>query len=343
MNAQTDTTARETLEQLMDRAEVMLMSRSYPPNEENLAADLDERTQLGYDLLAALRAAPAPTDVQPEPTLCNRRGPGWQCVRGRNHAGRCETITVRDHAPAPELPDEFEADGVNYCGHCYQAIEQTPSELLAAALASDEPEATPAPFDAMVKLAKEATNGWACYARTKAEHAEIARLHSEINKFRASPSQTQAERELMTLAHGDRLLPDASGNAQIIAARIHKLRAAPAPTDVVEDLVVALRSLAYAAMTSGGTKGPDAALKDAIRWATDALQKYDKLRAAPAPEGETPTPRCVVCRTEYPTTGQQAGPVAGVWGKNFMVCKWCVDAGRDAKRESRPTPDPENA
>jgi hypothetical protein len=112
-------TDRETLEQLIDRAEVMLMSRSHPPNAENLAADLDERTQLGYDLLAALRAAPAPPDV-------------------------------------------------------------------------------------------------------------------------------------------------------------------------IEDLVVALRSLAYAAMTSGGTKGPDVALKDAIRWATDALQKYDKLRAAPAPEGETP-------------------------------------------------------
>jgi hypothetical protein len=114
-------TDRETLEQLIDRAEVMLMSRSHPPNAENLAADLDERTQLGYDLLAALRAAPAPPDV-------------------------------------------------------------------------------------------------------------------------------------------------------------------------IEDLVVALRSLAYAAMTSGGTKGPDVALKDAIRWATDALQKYDKWRAAPAPEGETPCP-----------------------------------------------------
>jgi hypothetical protein len=71
------------------------------------------------------------------------------------------------------------------------------------------------------------------------------------------------------------------------------LRAAPAPTagDVIEDLVVALRSLAYAAMTSGGTKGPDAGLQDAIRWATDALQKYDVSAqangAAPAPEGET--------------------------------------------------------
>jgi len=45
--------------------------------------------------------------------------------------------------------------------------------------------------------------------------------------------------------------------------------------DGVEDLVVALRALAYAAMTSGGTAGPDVALKDAIRWATDALQKHD--------------------------------------------------------------------
>jgi hypothetical protein len=67
--------------------------------------------------------------------------------------------------------------------------------------------------------------------------------------------------------------------------------------------------------------------------------------AAPAPEGETPMPRCVVCRTEYPTTGQQAGPVAGVWGRNFMVCRLCVDAARDAKRKRNasaspgPTPD----
>jgi predicted secreted protein len=51
-------TARETLDELIERAEVMLMSRSHPPNAENLAADLDERTQLGYDLLASLRAAP---------------------------------------------------------------------------------------------------------------------------------------------------------------------------------------------------------------------------------------------------------------------------------------------
>lgn len=48
---------------------------------------------------------------------------------------------------------------------------------------------------------------------------------------------------------------------------------------VDEDLVQALRALAYAAMTSGGTAGPDVALKDAIRWATDALQAHDALNA----------------------------------------------------------------
>jgi len=31
-----------------------------------------------------------------------------------------------------------------------------------------------------LRLAKEATNGWACYAKRKAEHAEIARLHRAI-------------------------------------------------------------------------------------------------------------------------------------------------------------------
>jgi hypothetical protein len=46
------------------------------------------------------------------------------------------------------------------------------------------------PSDALGKLAKEATNGWACYARTKREHADIARLHSEIDKLRAAPAPT---------------------------------------------------------------------------------------------------------------------------------------------------------
>ena len=31
-----------------------------------------------------------------------------------------------------------------------------------------------------LRLAKEATNGWACYAKRESEHKEIARLHREI-------------------------------------------------------------------------------------------------------------------------------------------------------------------
>jgi hypothetical protein len=34
--------------------------------------------------------------------------------------------------------------------------------------------------DQLLRLAKEATNGWACYATRKIEHDEIARLHREI-------------------------------------------------------------------------------------------------------------------------------------------------------------------
>lgn len=35
--------------------------------------------------------------------------------------------------------------------------------------------------DGLRTLAKEATNGWACYASRKIEHDEIARLHREID------------------------------------------------------------------------------------------------------------------------------------------------------------------
>ena len=35
-------------------------------------------------------------------------------------------------------------------------------------------------------LAKQATNGWACFAKTKAEHADIARLHRAIDALAQS-------------------------------------------------------------------------------------------------------------------------------------------------------------
>ena len=47
-------------------------------------------------------------------------------------------------------------------------------DMLASAAAEREPH------DVVLRLAKEATNGWACYAKRKIEHEEIARLHREI-------------------------------------------------------------------------------------------------------------------------------------------------------------------
>ena len=36
-------------------------------------------------------------------------------------------------------------------------------------------------LDAALRLAREATNGWACYAKRKIELDEIARLHRELD------------------------------------------------------------------------------------------------------------------------------------------------------------------
>jgi hypothetical protein len=41
--------------------------------------------------------------------------------------------------------------------------------------------------DDLLRIAKEATNGWACYAKRKIEHDEIARLHEAIAKASAAP------------------------------------------------------------------------------------------------------------------------------------------------------------
>lgn len=42
---------------------------------------------------------------------------------------------------------------------------------------------------------------------------------------------------------------------------------------------------------------------------------------------------CVVCKTFYSTLGMQTGPVWGLWSKDFQICKYCVQAGKDARRE----------
>lgn len=39
---------------------------------------------------------------------------------------------------------------------------------------------------------------------------------------------------------------------------------------------------------------------------------------------------CKVCRTKYSSKGQHAGTV---WGPGYHICKRCVQAGRDARRD----------
>lgn len=46
-----------------------------------------------------------------------------------------------------------------------------------------------------LRLAKQATNGWACYARTKLEHREIARLHQDIDALAALAAPRAQEKE----------------------------------------------------------------------------------------------------------------------------------------------------
>lgn len=65
----------------------------------------------------------------------------------------------------------------------------------------------------MKRLAKEATNGWACHATRKREHDEIARLHREIDAhvaefgegddIRARAAQREVLEEVRKVCHGE--------------------------------------------------------------------------------------------------------------------------------------------
>jgi hypothetical protein len=205
-------TARETLEQ------AMTLAREATNGWACYARTGKELTEIGrihmaLDALAALRAAPAPPTKEwcmaaakaeeaagdpditvgaapapegetpcPCPTPCDVPG-GENCKR--RTALRKAELEKRAASPSPtvadELPDEFEADGVNYCGHCYQAIEQTPSEQLAAALASDEPEAVPAPPE--IEMVRQVLN-----ADLKTASERVLALELEVQRLRAAPA-----------------------------------------------------------------------------------------------------------------------------------------------------------
>ena len=41
--------------------------------------------------------------------------------------------------------------------------------------------------------------------------------------------------------------------------------------------------------------------------------------------------RCTLCKEDYPTTGQQVGPVWMLFGPNFKICRRCYNAAKDAR------------
>jgi hypothetical protein len=47
-----------------------------------------------------------------------------------------------------------------------------------------------------LRLAKEATNGWACYAKRKVEHDNIAHLHHEIAELERDATTTRGRPDL---------------------------------------------------------------------------------------------------------------------------------------------------
>ena len=72
------------------------------------------------------------------------------------------------------------------------------------------------------------------------------------------------------------------------------------------------------------------------------------LRAREAGPEREPN-RCLVCRYDYPIGGQHAGQPWGLVGSaGFKICKYCVQAGRDNRRQREqaylhePNPSPED-
>ena len=46
------------------------------------------------------------------------------------------------------------------------------------------------PIEQAIKLAREATNGWACFAKRESEHREIARIHKSLDELDALTAGT---------------------------------------------------------------------------------------------------------------------------------------------------------
>lgn len=69
-------------------------------------------------------------------------------------------------------------DGGEYPEHTFISLDALLLSLVSSLMQERE---------TLRRLAKEATNGWACYARTNREHDDIARLHKEIDLVPSPP------------------------------------------------------------------------------------------------------------------------------------------------------------
>lgn len=153
--------------------------------------------------LAALRAAPTP---EGETLLRETAGALWDLQsapdcwcdtgEGNPHTEACmeatrvsrRLVAAKIHlspaspAPTPATPKHGRSVPEGLCTAC--GTEPCAEHEL--------PEPTPdgrETLDAALRLAAEATNGWACYAKRDIEHREIARLHHAIAALRDGGDQ----------------------------------------------------------------------------------------------------------------------------------------------------------
>jgi hypothetical protein len=108
-----------------------------------------------------------------------------------------DVMSLGKHCAVWLTGDQDVTADVQNCVMAFQAIEEcirlgqeAHNELVQLRTASPAAHAErPDVIAAALRLAMEATNGWACYAKRKIELDEIGRLHRELKALRAGRSQ----------------------------------------------------------------------------------------------------------------------------------------------------------
>jgi hypothetical protein len=122
--------------------------------------------------------APDPSAAAPVERNGENAAAGWQKARWH------ETNVADVHAMIAILQGDMAEGGYYGAGVTKQIAD------MLARLAAVE-----ADLRATHSLAKQATNGWACYARRKNEHADISRLHAELDALALQQTAREAERK----------------------------------------------------------------------------------------------------------------------------------------------------